>query len=121
MRKIISPFAFFLLQFFRLISGWSPDQILRKAAFAFFGVLNGTEYNADFLQEVSSAVKSKGSSVVLYCNIGGTLESTGPSEWGRQSRSLTAAYELVKAGYSNVSFMDGGFYAYAKEKLETES
>lgn len=26
----------------------------------------------------------------------------GPSEWGRQSRSLTAAYELIQSGFTNI-------------------
>jgi len=40
--------------------------------------------------------------LILVCNIGGTLQPTGPSEFGRQSRSLTAAYELVQAGFKNI-------------------
>lgn len=44
----------------------------------------------------------KKNGLILVCNIGGTLEPTGPSEFGRQSRSLTAAYELVQAGFKNI-------------------
>ena len=48
-------------------------QIARRATFAFFGILNGTEYNPEFVAEVQAAVPRKGSPVVLYCAIGGTL------------------------------------------------
>ena len=40
--------------------------------------------------------------VILYCQIGGSLEPWASSDFGRQSRSLTAAYDLLKAGYTDI-------------------
>ena len=54
-----------------------------------------------FASQVIAACPKK-NGLILVCNIGGTLEPTGPSEFGRQSRSLTAAYELVQAGFKNI-------------------
>lgn len=108
------------VEFYRLIEGWDVVKAARRALFAFFGVLNGTEYNDRFLSEFEAAVPAKDKSVVLVCTIGGTLEPTGPSEFGRQSRSLTAAFELINAGWTKVSFLDGGVLAWKKEGMDLE-
>jgi hypothetical protein len=107
-------------EFFRLIEGWGIEKIIRRCTFAFFGLL-GTEYNEDFLAEVEAATRNKRAAIVLYCNIGGSLEPTGASKWGRQSRSLTAAYDLQGAGFSNVTVLEGGYNAYLKMDLPTEA
>lgn len=59
--------------------------------------------------------------IITMCSIGGTLDtvvrvaSTGKitktdkdRSFGRESRSLKACYELMKAGYSNVLHLEGG-------------
>lgn len=102
------------VEFYRLIEGWDLVKIARRALFAFFGVLNGTEYNDRFLEEFQAAVPDKSKRVILVCSIGGTLEPTSPSKFGRQSRSLTAAFELINAGWKNISVLDGGFGAWKK-------
>jgi len=46
--------------------GWDARKFLRRAGFAFFGVLNGTELNPAFHEEVAAAAdKDKGA--VLLC------------------------------------------------------
>ena len=113
-------------QLFRRIDGDSGSQRWRKAGFAFFGI-TGSELNPDFLDEVAEQVggpaagggfqlpwqSSGSSSVVLVCWTGGTLEESRNFPLGKQSRSLTAAYQLVRAGYRNVSFVGGGLSAIA--------
>ena len=120
-------------ELFRRIDGSSGSQNLRKAAFAFFGI-NGSELNPEFLDEVAAVVggaqknsggggfqlpwqaqKGGGASqeVVLVCWTGGTLEESRNFPLGVQSRSLTAAYQLVKQGYRNVSFVGGGLSGIA--------
>ena len=113
-------------QLFRRIDGDSGSQRWRKAGFAFFGI-TGSELNPDFLDEVAEEVggpaaaggfqlpwQSSGSSdIVLVCWTGGTLEESRNFPLGKQSRSLTAAYQLVRAGYRNVSFVGGGLSAIA--------
>ena len=44
----------------------------------------------------------------------------GPSEFGRQSRSLTAAYELVQAGFSNIKILDGGYNGWTRDERDIE-
>ncbi|EFN53658.1 hypothetical protein CHLNCDRAFT_136402 [Chlorella variabilis] len=106
-------------QFYQPITGWGPAKIARRVGFTLFGV-PGTEANPDFIEQVSAAVPKKSGGMILVCNIGGTLEPTGPSEFGRQSRSLTAAYELVQAGFSNIKVLEGGYNAWARDEREVE-
>lgn len=110
------------VEFFRLIEGWDPTRVARRALYAFFGVLNGTEFNPDFFTEFEQLVPDKRSRIILYCNIGGSLEPTGPSEFGQQSRSLTAAYELLRAGYNagSIQILQGGMYEWKRSGRETE-
>lgn len=108
------------VEFFRLIEGLDPVKIARRAVYAFFGILNGTEFNPNFFEEIEATVGDKNKQIVVYCNIGGSLEPTGPSEFGRQSRSLTAAYELIRAGYK-VQVLEGGLSQWVKEQRETSS
>ena len=107
-------------QFYRLIEGWSAMQLARRITYAFFGILNGTEFNERFFDEVAALVKDKKTPIVVYCNIGGTLEPTGPSEFGKQSRCLSAAYELQRNGYKNVTALNGGFNEWRKTEREVE-
>lgn len=105
-------------EFYRPITGWDPARIARRIGFAVFGV-PGTEANPTFLEEVIAACPKK-NGLILVCNIGGTLEPTGPSEFGRQSRSLTAAYELVQAGFKNIKVVNGGQNQWNKEERDVE-
>ena len=108
-------------EFFKSIDGLDPVKLLRRAVFAFFGILNGTEYNDSFLEDVEGIVGGKkNANIVLYCNIGGQLEPWGSSEDGRQSRSLTAAFELYNNGFKNVRVLEGGLDGYLKQGYETE-
>lgn len=109
------------VQFYQLISGWSVRQIWRRAGFAFFGVLNGTELNPEFMQQMEQVAPQKSSPVILICNVGGSLEPTGPSRFGRQSRSLIAAYELMRAGWTDVQVLKGGFSGWASSERPIES
>lgn len=110
------------VEFFQLIDGWDPVKVARRAVYAFFGILNGTEFNPNFFEEFESAVSGKkGKEIILYCNIGGSLDRWANSEFGRQSRSLTAAYELYRAGYKKVSVLDGGMASWIKNGLDYET
>ena len=53
-------------------------------------------------------------------HLSGCVFFAGPSEFGRQSRSLTAAYELVQAGFSNIKVLEGGYNAWARDEREVE-
>ncbi|KAL4419871.1 hypothetical protein ABPG75_006969 [Micractinium tetrahymenae] len=105
--------------FYQPIEGWSPEKIVRRVGFSFFGVY-GTEANPDFVDEVAAAVPKKNGGCILVCNIGGSLDKTGPSEWGRQSRSLTAAYELIQNGFTNIKVLQDGYGGWTKSEREVE-
>lgn len=53
--------------------------------------------------------------VVYFLN-----KNIGPSEYGQQTRSLTAAYELVQSGYTNISVLTGGYNGWVKEEKDIE-
>eukprot|EP01024_Parvocaulis_polyphysoides_P057457 TRINITY_DN61173_c0_g1_i1.p1 TRINITY_DN61173_c0_g1~~TRINITY_DN61173_c0_g1_i1.p1 ORF type:complete len:253 (-),score=34.46 TRINITY_DN61173_c0_g1_i1:216-944(-) len=100
---------------FQPIEGWTPWKIARRAGFALFGVLNGTEINPNFVQEIDELVQ-KDNGVVILCDYGGDLgeEKSDTSSLPRQSRSLMAAYQLCKLGYKNVSVVKGGVNGWIK-------
>lgn len=68
--------------------------------------------------EVEEAVEDKDTGVVVCCQMGGTLEpkeSQDGSTLGLQSRSLVAAYQLVKAGYTGVRVLKNGMTAWIED------
>jgi rhodanese-related sulfurtransferase len=92
---------------YRPITGLSARAVARRAVFAFFGVLNGTEANPDFWADAAAAMAGV-REVVVYCNMGGTMTPTQTNKAGAQSRSLSAAYELVKVVSENANGNGGG-------------
>ena len=126
---------------YRPITGLSPRAIARRTVFAFFGVLNGTESNPGFWPAVADAA-GKAREILVYCNTGGSLEGTETNASGQQSRSLSAAFEIVQAmaeeGYETdggtsflgisfgggrrpkVSVLKGGFYEWRKSGRPVE-
>lgn len=104
---------------FRPISGLSPRAVARRAVFAFFGVLNGTECNPAFSQEAARALEGR-RRVVAYCNAGGSFGSETNGR-GTQSRSMSAAYELIRAGICGnnrvrIDMLKGGYNEWLKER-----
>ncbi|GIL74771.1 hypothetical protein Vretifemale_4688, partial [Volvox reticuliferus] len=107
--------------FYQPIQGWTPWQVARRAGYALFGISQGTEANPHFLAEVRELVADPGSTpVVLYCNLGGSLEPTKNDKNGQQTRSMVAAYELVKGGFRNVSVLKGGYADWIAKDREIE-
>ncbi|XP_031107218.1 rhodanese-like domain-containing protein 14, chloroplastic [Ipomoea triloba] len=108
------------VQIYRLIKEWTAWDIARRAAFAFFGIFQGTEENPEFLQTVESKI-DKNAKIIVACSSGGTMKPTQNLPEGQQSRSLIAAYVLVLNGYTNVYHLEGGLYTWYKEGLPTVS
>ncbi|KAH6760462.1 Rhodanese/Cell cycle control phosphatase superfamily protein [Perilla frutescens var. hirtella] len=108
------------VQIYRLIKEWTAWDIARRAAFAFFGIFQGTEENPEFIQSVESKL-AKDAKIIVACSAGGTTRPTQNLPEGQQSRSLIAAYLLVLNGYKNVFHLDGGIYKWFKEDLPSES
>mmetsp|Transcript_10499 Transcript_10499/g.28832 ORF Transcript_10499/g.28832 Transcript_10499/m.28832 type:complete len:247 (-) Transcript_10499:91-831(-) len=99
------------------ITGWEPKQVLRKAAYAFFGVFNGTEANENFAEDVKKAA-GLDKEIIVVCNTGGTLEQSTNFQTGKQSRSLMAAYDMLNLGFSKLSFLEGGYNQWYDEDRE---
>lgn len=91
------------------ISGWEQRKVLRRLGFALFGVLNGTEINPNFLEQLQEAAPDLEAGAILVCNLGGSMTPVGEHKKGQQSRSLFAAYELTRVGYKNVRVLAGGY------------
>ncbi|GLC59643.1 hypothetical protein PLESTB_001517300 [Pleodorina starrii] len=109
------------VSFYQPIQGWTPWQIARRAGYALFGISQGTEANPNFLSEVRQLVADPESTpVVLYCNLGGSLEPTKNDRNGQQTRSMVAAYELIQGGFKNVSVLKGGYLDWVANDREIE-
>ncbi|GIL48209.1 hypothetical protein Vafri_4893 [Volvox africanus] len=107
--------------FYQPIQGWTPWQVARRAGYALFGISQGTEANPNFLAEVRELVADPGATpVVLYCNLGGSLEPTKNDKNGQQTRSMVAAHELVKDGFKNVCVLKGGYADWVAKDREIE-
>lgn len=107
---------------FRQIQGNDMKANMRRLGYALMTNFSGTERNPLFINQAMEAVRGdKTKKVVVMCSIGGTLqtfvERKGPKTkkfadpermFGRQSRSLKAAYTLQEAGFTNVYHLKDG-------------
>lgn len=75
-------------------SSFSFSKYLRAAALAVNGV-EPVELNPKFMEELINAAKGEG--IILYDEIGGTLEPTATFGSGKTSRSLLAVYQVREA------------------------
>jgi rhodanese-related sulfurtransferase len=69
--------------------------------------------------ELAQEVVPKNKEVILICESGGSLENkAGGGNFGSQSRSLKAAYFLVRdGGFTKVSYCTGGFPEWCRADL----
>jgi hypothetical protein len=66
--------------------------------------------------EVEEVVPDKEAGVVVCCQMGGTLEpARADTNLGIQSRSMIAAYQLIKAGYKGVRVLKNGMNAWIED------
>ena len=107
---------------FRITAGNSNWDNIKRVVMAGLN-MRATERDPDFIENVNNLVNgNKRKKIIVMCNIGGTLDtvvrvaSTGKltktdkdRSFGRESRSLKACYELMRAGYGNVLHLEGGF------------
>ncbi|PNH10969.1 Rhodanese-like domain-containing protein 14, chloroplastic [Tetrabaena socialis] len=108
--------------FYRQIEGWTPWKVARRVGYAMFGIAQGTEPNPDFIAEITGLVADPESTpVVVYCNLGGSLEQTKNDKNGQQTRSMIAAYELVQRGFKNVQVLKGGYFEWVANEREIET
>ncbi|GAX77226.1 hypothetical protein CEUSTIGMA_g4672.t1 [Chlamydomonas eustigma] len=105
---------------YRPIQGWDLPSTIRRIGFSFFGIYPATELNPDFI-DVAQETLQKGKEIILVCEMGGTLENKVGTSTGFQSRSLKAAYFLLQAGFSKVSYCQGGIAQWGREGLPLEA
>lgn len=94
---------------------WSKPSFtkaLRAAALMANGV-TPVEPNPVFLQDVRAASGGKG--IILACEGGGSTDSTPSFQWGKPSRSLTAAYRVMNTKTADkVLHLKGGVFGWYK-------
>lgn len=108
------------IPFYRPITGWEPFKIARRVGYALFGVMNGTEVNPNFAEEVREVLQGSDKTVVLYCSQGGVLESTEVHKRGWQTRSLVAAFDLTRNGLSNIQVLRDGYTGWTNSGRDIE-
>ncbi|WIA41857.1 hypothetical protein OEZ86_009183 [Tetradesmus obliquus] len=107
--------------FYQPITGWSAMKVARRVGYAMFGVINGTEVNPSFAQDVKQLVQDAEQQVILYCSQGGVLEPNDNYRKGWQTRSLIAAYDLMQEGVGNsISVMKGGYTEWVNAGRDIE-
>jgi len=99
---------------YRQIQGWGLAANVRRAAFAFFGII-GSELNPEWLAEMEAQVP-KDKKLVVTCARGGKINAKG-TKFGFESRSLKAVFRLRNAGYKNVQHLEGGISQWEREGL----
>eukprot|EP00197_Chlamydomonas_leiostraca_P009640 CAMPEP_0202865800 /NCGR_PEP_ID=MMETSP1391-20130828/6358_1 /ASSEMBLY_ACC=CAM_ASM_000867 /TAXON_ID=1034604 /ORGANISM="Chlamydomonas leiostraca, Strain SAG 11-49" /LENGTH=262 /DNA_ID=CAMNT_0049545677 /DNA_START=1 /DNA_END=789 /DNA_ORIENTATION=- len=116
---------------YRFVQGTALWDNIKKIAMAGFA-MKATERDPDYVATILSRLK-KNQKVILCCAIGGTLDTkvrTRPDKYkegindpdrsfGRESRSLKAAYEFFQAGWSssNLVFIEGGYQQWKYDGL----
>lgn len=109
---------------YRPVEGKGQWDTLKRFVMAVGLAMTATERNPDFAADAVAALgANKRRKLILYCSLGGTL-TVGMPPWspdrkksfkddperafGRESRSLKACYELLEAGWKDVTHMEGG-------------
>ena len=114
---------------FREVQGNSLFDTLKRVAMGGFA-MTATERDPLFIENLRQAIGSDDMTmpIIVMCSIGGTLDTmirrpgrkpyADPDRnFGRESRSLKACYEIMTAGYSNVKHLEGGLQIWRKEGL----
>ncbi|GIL91563.1 hypothetical protein Vretifemale_19161, partial [Volvox reticuliferus] len=122
------------LPLYRYVEGTGFWDNVKKAAMAIGFAMRATERDPDYQSKALSVLK-KNQKIILMCAIGGTLDTLvdlrkgvkpairDPERaFGRESRSLKAAYELINAGWSanNLFWVEGGLQQWRFRGLPTE-
>lgn len=104
---------------FRLTAGDGTWDKVKRVVMAGLN-MRPTERDPDFVRNVEATI-GKRKKIIVMCSVGGTLDtvvrvaSTGKKTetdkdraFGRETRSLKACYELLKAGFTDVVHLEGG-------------
>ncbi|EIE20897.1 hypothetical protein COCSUDRAFT_54264 [Coccomyxa subellipsoidea C-169] len=90
--------------------------LLRATALALNGV-SPVEPNPAFVEDLTAAA-GKGAKIILACEAGGSLVPNASFQYGKESRSLKAAYKaVVSENFGEVLHLGGGVYGWYKADL----
>ena len=87
-----------------------------KAAALLSNGVTPVKKNDDFMVDAKKASENGKKGLIFYCEAGGTLKPSMNFMYGKQSRSLQAMHEAMKAGLK-VGHLDGGIYSWYQEGL----
>ena len=120
--------------YFDRVKGSREGQKVQETGKQFILGSNTTEKNVNFVKDAQAVLGSnaKDKTIVVYCSTGGTIknditkrdgsvQTDSQRPFGSESLSLRAANELIKAGYTNILHLDGGFPAWNAEGLPTKA
>ncbi|KAJ9519247.1 hypothetical protein QJQ45_017897 [Haematococcus lacustris] len=123
------------ISLYRFTAGNELWDKIKRVAMAGFA-MKATERDPDFADKVAARFK-KNQKLIVVCAIGGTLDTKlrlRPDKYkdgvkdldrsfGRESRSLKACYQLMKAGWtsSNLVFMEGGVQQWRFQGFPVEA
>lgn len=105
---------------FRPVMGDTKYDNLKRLVMAGFA-MEATERNPDFVKQLLDMGVSKDRTLIVCCDIGGTLETLvrrpgrervyadKDRAFGRESRSLKACYELLQEGFQDVLHLKDGY------------
>eukprot|EP00210_Caulerpa_lentillifera_P001097 g1058.t1 len=89
----------------------------QRFGYAMFGVLDGTELNQSFFENLEE-VANPDQDIIVVCGPGGNLYPDDASGRILPSRSLIAAYELIQNGYKSVKVLRNGVSGWEQEERD---
>jgi rhodanese-related sulfurtransferase len=118
---------------FRITAGNEQWDKIKRVVMAGLN-MRATERDPAFIENMIKAVGgNKRKKVIIMCSVGGTLDtvvrvaSTGKKTetdkdraFGRETRSLKACYELMRAGFTDVVHLEGGLCEWRHEGYPME-
>ncbi len=118
---------------FRITAGSEKWDKIKRVVMAGLN-MRATERDPAFVENMIKAVGgNKRKKVIIMCSVGGTLDtvvrvaSTGKKTetdkdraFGRETRSLKACYELMRAGFTDVVHLQGGLCEWRHEGYPIE-
>ncbi|KAK9866052.1 hypothetical protein WJX84_002343 [Apatococcus fuscideae] len=123
------------LPLFRGVTGNDLYATLKRLAMGSFA-MKATERDPDY-QKTALEKLDKNQKIIMMCSVGGTIKTgmVGPARqatnkkqktfddperaFGRESRSLKACHELYRAGFTNLSHLEGGLNQWRHDGYPT--
>ena len=114
---------------YRPVEGSSLFDKVKKLAVGAMA-MTATERNPNFADDARKTLGEESRMIIVACMMGGSLTTEVSRKrknmksfkdperaFGRESRSLKAAYELMQAGYENIAHLEGGIAMWRHKGL----